>query len=267
VARKRAYHRARVVVRDGREVTVKFCRRCRRTKVVDEFWVNESLPDGTVRTYSALCGVCMAERSRRRAATKQRRRRHLKDLALRRARHAERMATDWEYVKRRRVVGRAAAVRWLAKPGNAERARLASVRYHRELRATRREEINEANRMYYHLRREREGKQRREGLPSVIDGTRPLVPNDPFRTWLDDYRTTHRLGVAELARVLRIEERRARSVLSGEQANVAVDVVERALTEALAANGSITRLDDLYDDEVIVAATVQINDRRGNRWS
>lgn len=188
------------------------------------FYVNRRLKSGRV-VFSTLCKPCLME---------QRRRRRREDPVF-----AERE--------------RAARARWAAK--NQERLRDLRVAWHRRWRAAHREEYRELQRIYYRLRAQRDGRREYAGRRRVIDGTRPERPAGPFAEWLAVYRRVRGLSVPEVARELGLVERRVLSLLSGDQAEVSVDVVSRALTEArvvVSVGGrAIVTFDDLYGDEPI----------------
>ena len=140
--------------------------------------------------------------------------------------------------------------RWLEKPGNRERVRVAAREWQRRYDREHREEVREVARMGYRLRREQAGLPARQRRRTVVDGTEPRLPIGPFRRWLEAYRRARDLSVAELGVELGLGERMARRYLSGDQGSVALDNVSRALTEArtvVTVDGRlVVTLDDVY---------------------
>lgn len=219
-------HRVHVEVVDGTERHVKFCPGCSQTRVAEDgapdsgFYVSRR-GDGYVSFYR-LCRRCLSE-------------------ARKDARRTDPRFRQMEYEARQR---------WMAKPENRERYRETSNAWQRRYRATHRDEVRERDRMAYRLRAERRG-IKPSNWPKVIDGTRPEVPAAPFVEWLSAYKRARDLGSAsDAALELGLGDRRTRSLLSGAQASVSVDVVSRALTEARVVVSvgcrAVVTFDDLY---------------------
>lgn len=247
---RRAWNPVRVGIRDGRITKLKRCPDCGQEKecrddVDSEFGIHARRENGSVQTWTPLCKACTrrAQKSYREARAEQ-------INETRRQRHAERMATDPEYREAKRQRNYDSMQRWLADPENAEKARVASVRYHRERRRRDKAAVNEEARMLYALRADRDGRAVNHRA-TVIDGTRPRIPAEPFREWLVAYQRLADLpSDAALARELGMTERRLRSVLAREYRNVSLDIVDKAiLTGPLTVEldgRPIVRLDGLY---------------------
>ncbi len=170
--------------------------------------------------------------------------------AKRRETYAQRMANDPLYVEVRRKTNREAKRRAYAEPKARERILRNSRKWQRENR----DQARESHRLWYTLKREQEGKSVRRSR-TVIDGTAPRIPVEPFQGWLKVYKRARSLSNAELARELCMSERRVRSVLEGEYKHVVLDVVDRALISARTVvyitGQAILRIDDLYLPEVL----------------
>jgi hypothetical protein len=164
------------------------------------------------------------------------------------------MESDPKFAAQLRKRERAATRRWLESPENQAKARKACLDYYYRRKASDPESINETARMGYALRQERKGrpvKSRR----TVIDGTQPRIPAEPFRKWLAAYKNLADHSTdAMLARELGITERRLRSVLAGEYQNVSLDVVDRALLSApltVTLDGrAVVGIDSLYPQQI-----------------
>ena len=222
-------------------MSTRVCADCREEKPLSEFWRKG---DGW-QSYCKSCAV-----TRRRTWVKANRE---QVNAKRRQYHAERMASDPEYHRRHNRNSRAATLRMLTDPVKREQYLESHRQYQRRKRAEDAEAVNEMQRIYYALRQERQGKSVRR-LRTVIDGTLPTVPAVPFARWLAEYARATGLGSSfDIAADLGLNERRVRAVLAGEQCNVALDVVDRALLNArchVDVNGrTIFTLDDLFPIE------------------
>lgn len=231
-SQKRAYQPVRTRIREGRIERVKYCPGCGIDKLVSEGPESEfGIQHRSSRTsFKPYCKKCTQ------------------------ARHKARMKSDPEYAARIRANTRKGQQKYLAKPGKREIARAASRNWQRNMRATEqgRQYLNESARLQYALRREREGKPVKHRT-TVIDGTMPRLPMEPFRAYLLAYKEAAGIGGADsLARELGLNKRRVSSVLAGEYKNVSLDAVDTALINAkwsVYIEGKlIITIDDLYGE-------------------
>lgn len=239
---------------DGRIVLLKVCAGpCGRELVCSpipeesSFALNGYGPNGT-RRWKPLCKTCYRDYQR---DYRVKNGEHLRANA--RAAHAARMQ-DPEYAARLRVQWRETKGRLVRDPEWKTRTREYARLWKARRRAEQPERVNEDQRMYYALRRDREGKTVNHRW-TVIDGTQPRIPAAPFRRWILSYAELAELegNVHALARDLGIEPRRVSSLYAEEYDRVALDVVSRALTNArfiVHLDGrAIVTVDDLYEEE------------------
>lgn len=168
----------------------------------------------------------------------------------------ERMAADPEFAARTKKREREIAQRWRA--AHPERSREVSLASYHRRKAADPETINANARLNYRLRKMRKGEPVEPvSLERWRDRAQPRIPASPFSAWLKAYRRSTNLSNAALARQLGMSERRLRSVLAGEYDRVALDVVDRALTNAVEGvyveGRLILDLGDLYPDLAVRA--------------
>lgn len=237
---------------DGRPAHIKVCEgpNCGRRGVCldgpdSDFAIKDRGPDGRITAWHPLCKPCYNE------AQRVYRLEHRDEMnAARRQRHAERMASDPEYARRKRRATRDAQRRRAQDPAKLELMRERSKVWHRRHKAEDPEGVREMDRMYYRLRVERAGGQVAQ-KPKRGYTTVPLFPAGPLVAYLVAYKAER--GITEndmLAYDLGLSTRRVRSLLGGEQEKVSVDVISAALTGAVVepeVDGRVVFvLDDLY---------------------
>lgn len=251
---------------DGEVILLRTCLGCGKRGVCREgpdsdFPRNGRTPSGQV-AWRTRCRKCMNKQQTEYRKANAERIREL-NRSGRRRRQAAMTAEDRE---RQRA-------RWREEKRNASpevkaRAAMHKREYKRKRRETDRERVNEEERLYYALRREREGRTLRR-RKTVIDNTAPRVEAELFRDWLVAYRDLRGLGIYALAQELGTSERRVRCVLAGEYEKVALHVVDRALLQAKAvvelSGKPIVTLDDLYDEEIFLETTRRKAASHGHR--
>lgn len=248
----------RTGVRDGRPVLLKTCAGCGKEKVCDadparsEFVLN-GVRNGNQR-WKPLCRECYAP-------TRRKANRSHAENEREKQRGRERYAAqkkDPAWRERRRQLDRASKQRRLEDPEKRERILAQAREGQRRRRRRRRKEVNEAQRMRYALRREREGKKVRR-LRTVVDGTRPRIPMEPFRRWLVGWMAATGVeGSITAGRWLGIDPRRITGVMNRQTPQITVDIVDRAILRSrvvVEVDGvPIYRFDDLYPIEQQEAA-------------
>jgi len=243
----------RVAIRNGRIVVLKVCCACFEEKICttgedSEFPPREAKADGSP-AWRSYCKVCLPQRSK---AYRKANSARLKEQS--RERRREKRKTDPEWAEQERKRHRESKRRAWADPVKREKILARDRERKRKLRERDRERINEDNRMWYALRREREGKTVRSRT-ATIDEPASTAPASTFRRWLVEYAQRANLGTerSKLAWDLGLNPRRVHAVLSREYETVSLDVVSCALTHAaflVEIDGRvIATIDDLYPEE------------------
>lgn len=195
-----------------------------------------------------LCRVCFNawQKERRKPLSEE-------QLEVRRARYHERMK-DPEYAEYRRAWGRQY---YAESPERRASIRAYSVEW-RKGRGDRSgpwgDRIRENDRLRHALRAEREGRPMRP-RKTVVDGTQPRMPVEPFQAWLTEYGKVSGVGDAydALGESLDVPPRRICSVMTSQYPRVSIDVVSRALTNSKwiveVGGRPVVTIDDMYGEE------------------
>lgn len=257
-------HPVREVRRNGQTVLVKYCRRCRRVKEVEEFHVNGVTPTGKT-SYRPMCKVCTDIVERRKwAALPIEKRREIN------RREYQRTMADPIRAARRRETDRLRARRYREDPEYVARELERCRRWRKRKQDQDPDYFREYQRMQYRLQRERQGfKPRvfatlRPVCPHCTNGRRGYgglcpwcnVPLGPFLLWLDAYQEESGIDQAvELASDLGLLERGLRRMLAHGQDHVEHATVDRALMNSrytVEVDGfPIFGVDDLYPPETL----------------